>query len=114
MNEIEYKYMRRMLNDAVYLTRGNDYSSLPAIFANVPEGYSMSRSLTLEENMRKFKILREISSDLYLNQKTIMPRESISVLISCRTNEIPRRITGDIKIKVSIDGEEHVFTFNRR
>jgi hypothetical protein len=119
MNDVLYKYQKRMINDMVYFTRDNDYiyadsGLFNVIFANVPNGYSTSRYLTLEETFRKLKTLRETLPDLILNQKTIMPRESIAALISCRTNEIPRGIKGDFKISVSIDGEEHLFTFNRR
>jgi hypothetical protein len=66
------------------------------------------------EKNKRMKKLREISPDLFLNQRTIMPRESIGALISYRTNKIPRRIAGDIKIKVSIDGEEHGFVFAQK
>ena len=51
--------------------------------------------------------------NIYLKEQTIMPGDSISTIISCDTREIPHEIIGNFEVTVSIDGEEHNFTFIR-
>jgi hypothetical protein len=123
MNDIEYEYRKRMLSDlsqivmvpgfiTTWVTR--DGATNPADYF---PGNSVKFDAEAERAMKKYRSMKkllEFSPDLILNQKTIMPRESITILISCRTNEIPRGIEGDIEINVSIDGEEHRFTFARK
>ncbi len=116
MNDVEYEYRKRAINAMVQISRSKD-----DIYATSLDGGNAKVKFTVLSpgvvgvgRRIDVKTLRETLPDLILNQKTIMPRESITALISCRTTEIPRGITGDIKIKVSIDGEEHGFTFARK
>jgi hypothetical protein len=119
MNDVEYEYRKSVIDDLIAFGRTKDYISAPSLdggdnivkyYVVFPSGFNPGHP----SNYEKLKILRETLPDLILNQKTIIPRESITALISCRTAEIPRGVKGDFKINVSIDGEEHLFTFNRR
>jgi hypothetical protein len=116
MNDVEYEYRKRAINALVQISRSKD-----DIYATSLDGVNGKVKFTVVSpgvvgrgRRIDIKTLRETLPDLILNQKTIMPRESITALISCRTNEIPRGIEGNFKINVSIDGEEHLFSFTRR
>jgi hypothetical protein len=121
MNDFEYEYRKRLINDLVQIGKSKDYISAPSLggensmdkfYVVFPSGnYDTSnRVLRLARNTRSLKTLRETIPDLIFDQKTIIPHESISALISFRTDEIPQRIEGNFKITVSIDGEAHRFT----
>lgn len=60
---------------------------------------------------KQYEQLEELAPDLILTELTIMPRKSISTLVSCDTSEIPTEIKGNFKVTVSIGGETHNFTF---
>ncbi len=126
MQDVDYEYRKRLISGLVEINRENDsiaaYSPVAGgmersilIFPNYNrKNFLLSRVSKIEGNNINIKTLRESFPDLILSQKTIMPSESISILISCRTSDIPRRIKGDLKITVSIDGEEHGFIFRRK
>ncbi len=118
MNDVEYKYREGIRNDMSQMVNAGPLGPKGSVAAEYAlsarvEKFRAESEKAMEKNKR-MKKLREISPDLFLNQRTIMPRESIGALISYRTNKIPRRIAGDIKIKVSIDGEEHGFVFAQK
>ena len=123
MNDVEYEYRKRTIHQILEQARdrpSNYYISVPTEDGKTVKFYTSfstpynALSFAVSSDYDKLKVLRETLPDLALNLKTIMPHNSIIVLISCRTNKIPRKIEGDFKISVSIDGEEHRFTFARK
>lgn len=51
---------------------------------------------------------------IMLRPQVIMPNQSVSGIFVCDTSEMKNDVEGDFKITVTIDDEEHKFTFTRR
>ena len=65
--------------------------------------------------MRKhIEQLKESIPDIIIKSKTIMPRGSYSGLVVCDTSEMTPETEGQFKIVVTLEGEKHEFTFERR
>ena len=50
---------------------------------------------------------------LILKPQPIKPHKSIMGIVACDTREIPEELEGHLQVALSIDGEDHKFTFSR-
>lgn len=50
---------------------------------------------------------------LVLKPQAIMPGQSCSGLVVCDTRDMNYKVEGDFQVVVSVNGEDHKFTFNR-
>lgn len=56
---------------------------------------------------------KSLGPEIILKPQRIMPGSSFSSIVVCDTGAMTSRIKGIFKIVVSIDNEEHQFTFTR-
>lgn len=68
---------------------------------------------TIENLHKHMKQLKGLLPDLVLKSMTVLPGESISVIVVCDTKDLPKELTGNFQVDLSIDGEDHEFTFKR-
>lgn len=82
-----------------------------ALFAARFENYFLNNMYKLEETREDFEQLEYTIPEIMLKKRTIVPGDSINAIVVCDTRDMDASITGNFKIIVSIDGEEHRFTF---
>ncbi len=58
--------------------------------------------------------LKETVPDIVIKQSTILPSDTYIGIVVCDTAEISPEIEGEFKIIISVDGENHEFTIERR
>ena len=73
-----------------------------------------------EEKMKEFEMMRsqnqqiiEALPDFAITPQKIMPGDSYAGVVVCDTRQMNPTIEGNFEITVSVDGEEHKFTFRR-
>lgn len=59
------------------------------------------------------QVLRDMLPGVVMKPQTTMPGSSYSGIVVCDTRDIDSKIEGNFKVVVSVDGEEHKFTFKR-
>lgn len=67
----------------------------------------------IEDMRRQYEVLHEILPGVILRQQTIMPGDNYTGIVICDTRDLDPEKEGKFRIAVSVDGEEHGFTFNR-
>lgn len=67
----------------------------------------------LENSRKYFEQLEYLVPEIFIKKRSIMPGYSINVIVACDTRDMDPKTEGDFEIVVSIDGEEHKFTFTR-
>lgn len=59
------------------------------------------------------ELLRESLKEIVLKPQTIVPDNSYSGIVVCDTSAMDKDVQGNFQVTVSLDGEEHRFTFRR-
>ena len=59
------------------------------------------------------ELLRQALEEIVIRPQSILPDNSFSGIVVCDTRAMNKDVEGNFKIVVSIDSEEHNFTFNR-
>jgi len=67
----------------------------------------------IEDMRRQYEVLREILPGVILRQKSIIPGDSYTGIVICDTRDLDYETEGRFRVTVSVDSEEHRFTFNR-
>lgn len=67
----------------------------------------------IEDMRRQYEIFRETLPGVILRQQTIAPGNSYTGIMICDTRDLEPETGGKFRVTVSVDGEEHRFTFNR-
>ena len=67
----------------------------------------------LVEMRKHYDQLEFLIPEIIIKKRTIPPGDSINAIVVCDTRDMDAGTNGDFKIKVTIDGEEHRFTFRR-
>ncbi len=65
--------------------------------------------MKMDRNALKYSLQR-----IVLKPQNILPNDSITGIFVCNTKELKDDLEGNFNITVTIDGEEHKFTFARR
>jgi len=71
------------------------------------------KRMELETMHEQDQQILEAMPDFIISQQIIMPNDSYTGVMVCDTGNLDARVEGKFKILVSIDGEEHGFTFKR-
>lgn len=67
----------------------------------------------IEQMRTNNSLLREALDDFVVKPQTIMPGDSCSGIFICDTSEMDPETEGSFRVIVSVEREEHQFTFNR-
>lgn len=71
----------------------------------------------LNEEIKRMResneMIQEALKEIVLQPQTIMPRSSCGGIVVLDTKDMTDDVTGSFYITISIDGEKHLFTFNR-
>jgi hypothetical protein len=67
----------------------------------------------VEQMRANNSLLREALYDFIVKPQTIMPGDSCSGIFICDTSEMGPETEGSFRVIVSVEREEHQFTFNR-
>lgn len=67
----------------------------------------------LEDMRRQYEVLHEILPGVLLRQQDIMAGDSYTGVVICDTRDLDLKTGGRFRVTVSIDNEEHSFTFKR-
>lgn len=75
---------------------------------------ALFNSLHKIELMRKeIEKLKEVVPEIIMKSQTVLPNNGISGIVVCDTGEMDPKIEGIFRVVVSIDGEQHTFSFTR-
>ena len=78
-------------------------------------GPKLTSSVNKITDMRKdIEQLKETIPEIVIKPTTILPSDTYTGIVVCDTNEMTPEIEGTFKIVVSIEGESHEFTFERK
>ena len=75
--------------------------------------HMMDLKYNIESMRRQYEVFQEMLPRFILKEQSIEPGDSYTGNVICSTQEPVTEIEGKIRVIVSIDGEEHRFTFNR-
>lgn len=67
----------------------------------------------LDNRLALMESKRQLIETLVLKPQTLMPGESSGGLVVCGTHNMNDKVEGNFKVAVSVNGEDHEFTFNR-
>jgi hypothetical protein len=62
---------------------------------------------------KQFEQLEDSVPEIIMKPQTILPNNSISGIVVCDTGELDPKVEGIFRVVVSIDGQEHRFSFTR-
>jgi len=66
----------------------------------------------IEDMRRQYEVLREMLPRVLLRRQNIMPGDTYTGVVICDTRGLNPKTGGRFMVTVSVDGEEHRFTFN--
>lgn len=69
--------------------------------------------IQLETMHEQNQQILEAMPDFIMSRQIIMPGDSYTGVVVCNTGQIDLTMEGTFEISVSIDGDEHIFAFNR-
>ena len=110
MNDLEEEYND---NEKEYI-----YSTLYEIYLQSLSGFlNMGKIEDLKNDIKAMRwqneMLRDMLPGVVMKPQITMPGGSYSGIVVCDTRAIDSKIEGNFKVVVSVDGEEHKFTFKR-
>lgn len=131
----ENKYIRDGLEDIIYklesYSSSSSSSSSSSQSSSMSSGSSSSSSSSMDtteedveimlddleldiESMRtNNQLLRDALPDIIMSPRTIIPGDVFSSVVVCDTSKLEEKMEGRFQVAVLVDGEKHLFTFNR-
>ena len=112
-NKVDRKWIHPfgMLGELTYMTM----NEIPNKY-EVLDGFGKMLEKTaenIEKTRTEFARHKESLPLIFLKSKTIMPGEVYLGIVACDTRGIEPQTKGNLRVVVSIDGENHEFTFSR-
>ena len=125
--EVMRDVQKEMMNRARRMSsrRNSDFSDITSGSSGGGSGggggsTGISQSLQMESMQIRQDRMRQMRTQSFyslpriiIKPQIIMPNDSISGIFVCDTSEMKKKLQGNFKITVTIDGEEHRFTFTR-
>jgi len=110
-NDNEKYFIYNTLYDDWMLAKTGYFSGEPGkqIFTN--------RMYQFRKNLKEMRIIKKVVQEtlpgIIIKQQTIMSGDTYSGVVICDTRDIAPEIEGNFKVTISVDGEEHKFSFKR-
>ena len=89
-------------------------SRIEEILNNIARGAKMMIQNSVKIPRLEYGQLTESVPQIYIKPRTLMPDDVYNGILACDTRYMTDEEEGNFTITVSIDGEDHVFTFRRR